>query len=107
MTRLAPAHLQPRSPGRCFVPSSIDRSPLDFIDTPLIIPDNTVVKGEGMDLVSIYFAEATCPCDLVEMARLYAENASLCKIVILSRFAALFVSLTPKVSLFQARAAPS
>ena len=30
-----------------------------------------------MDLVSIYFAEATCPCDLVEMARLYAENASL------------------------------
>ena len=30
-----------------------------------------------MDLVSIYFAEATCPCDLVEMGRLYAENASL------------------------------
>eukprot|EP01045_Picozoa_sp_COSAG04_P012191 COSAG04_NODE_812_length_10107_cov_2.942946_7_plen_62_part_00 len=31
----------------------------------------------------------------------------LCKIVILSRFAALFVSLTPKASLFQAHAAPS
>jgi hypothetical protein len=48
-----------------------------FIDTPIIVPDNTVIKGEGQALVSIYFAESTCPCDLVEWARLYTANHSL------------------------------
>ena len=47
-----------------------------FIDVPLIVPDNTIIRGEGKDLVAIYFAQATCPCDLVEMARLYSENSS-------------------------------
>ena len=45
-----------------------------FIDVPLIVPDKTIIRGAGQDLVSIYFAEATCPCDMVEMARLYSEN---------------------------------
>jgi len=45
-----------------------------FIDVPLIVPDKTVIRGAGKDLVAIYFKEATCPCDLVEMARLYSEN---------------------------------
>lgn len=47
-----------------------------FIDVPLIVPDNTIIRGEGKELVAIYFKEATCPCDLVEMGRLYSENSS-------------------------------
>ena len=56
-----------------------------------------------MDLVSIYFAEATCPCDLVEMARLYAENASLCKIVILSRFVAVRLANPKSITISDGR----
>ena len=47
-----------------------------FIDVPLIVPQNTIIRGAGKDLVAINFAESTCPCDLVEMARLYRDNAT-------------------------------